>query len=321
MNNGIRAINWNRIEDETDKIVWDKVWANTWIDTKIPLSGDVETWATMSEEEKTATKKVLGGLTLLDTVQSEIGIHSLLPYTITPHETAVLTQFMSMEAVHAKSYSSIFSTLCSMEEIDELYDWINSNKYLQFKKNIIAEHYESGDAIILRAASVALESMLFYSGFYLPMYWLSRKKLTNTADIIKLIIADESLHGYYIGYKFRKEFDKLTDEKKLEYFAKINHLFVSLYENEMKFISEVYDPIGLSDDVKKFVNYNFNKAFQNMGFEPKFSGEQINVSAAVMSALGKDTTHDFFSQGGNSYEVAVVEKMDFSDWGDMFGDD
>lgn len=93
----VKAINWNRLEDSLDKDVWDKVWANTWIDTKIPLSGDIETWETMTEEEKTATKKVLGGLTLLDTVQSEIGVPAIIPHALTPHEAAVLTQFTSME--------------------------------------------------------------------------------------------------------------------------------------------------------------------------------------------------------------------------------
>lgn len=28
--------------------------------------------------------------------------------------------------------------------------------------------------------------------------------MTNTADLIRLIIRDEAVHGYYIGYKFQK---------------------------------------------------------------------------------------------------------------------
>lgn len=36
------------------------------------------------------------------------------------------------------------------------------------------------------------------------MYWSSRAKLTNTADIIRLIIRDEAVHGYYIGYKYQQ---------------------------------------------------------------------------------------------------------------------
>lgn len=41
------------------------------------------------------------------------------------------------------------------------------------------------------------------------MYWSSRAKLTNTADLIRLIIRDEAVHGYYIGYKFQKGLEKV----------------------------------------------------------------------------------------------------------------
>ncbi len=53
-----------------------------------------------------------------------------------------------------------------------------------------------------KITSVFLESFLFccYSGtadvFLQP--WL-----TNTADLIRLIIRDEAVHGYYIGYKYQ----------------------------------------------------------------------------------------------------------------------
>ncbi len=37
---------------------------------------------------------------------------------LTPHEEAVLSNISFMEAVHARSYSSIFSTLCHSKEVD-----------------------------------------------------------------------------------------------------------------------------------------------------------------------------------------------------------
>ena len=40
---------------------------------------------------------------------------------VTPHEEAVLTNIAFMESVHARSYSSIFSTLCSMKDVDDAY--------------------------------------------------------------------------------------------------------------------------------------------------------------------------------------------------------
>ncbi len=36
------------------------------------------------------------------------------------------------------------------------------------------------------------------------MDWPSRGKLTNTADLIRLMIRDGGVHGDYIGYKYQK---------------------------------------------------------------------------------------------------------------------
>lgn len=190
----IKAINWNAIEDPKDLEVWNRVTANFWLDTKVPLSNDLPTWAQMSDKEKELTVRVFTGLALLDTIQSSVGVPALIPDAVTPHEEAVLTNFSCMEAIHAKSYSSIFSTLCSTSEINAAFRWSEENMDLQRKAGLIIEHYTAdSDPIKKKIASVFLEGFMFYSGFYLPMYWSSRAKLTNTADLIRLIVRDECL--------------------------------------------------------------------------------------------------------------------------------
>jgi ribonucleoside-diphosphate reductase beta chain len=47
----------------------------------------------------------------------------------TPHEEAVLNNIQFMESVHAKSYSSIFSTLNTKAEIADIFEWTNTNPY------------------------------------------------------------------------------------------------------------------------------------------------------------------------------------------------
>ena len=146
----------------------------------------------------------------------------MMPDAQTPHEEAVLTNIAFMEAVHARSYSSIFSTLCSTKEVDEAFRWSEENPQLQAKARLILEEYDAAsDPLQRKIASVFLESFLFYSGFYLPMYWSSRGKLTNTADLIRLIIRDEAVHGYYIGYKFQRALARLpeADQARLKDFA------------------------------------------------------------------------------------------------------
>lgn len=192
-NHLVHPINWNRIEDPKDLEVWNRVVNNFWLPEKVPLSNDVQSWSTLTEEEKLLTMRVFTGLTLLDTIQATVGAVSLIPDALTPHEEAVYTNYAFMESVHAKTYSSIFSTLASTKEIDEAFRWSVENENLQRKAQIILDYYHGDDPLKRKVASVMLESFLFYSGFYLPMYWSSRAKLTNTADLIRLIIRDECL--------------------------------------------------------------------------------------------------------------------------------
>lgn len=76
---------------------------------------------------------------------------------------------------------------------------IATNSY-NARQKIINEIYENGTALEKKVASVFLETFLFYSGFFTPLYYLGNNKLANVAEIIKLIIRDESVHGTYIGY-------------------------------------------------------------------------------------------------------------------------
>lgn len=312
----IKAVNWNRIEDDKDLEVWNRLTGNFWLPEKVPLSNDIPSWNGLTQTEQQLTIRVFTGLTLLDTIQNTVGAPALMPDSITPHEEAVLSNIAFMEAVHAKSYSSIFSTLCSMRDVDDAYAWSEQNESLQRKSALILEEYRAKDPLKRKIASVFLESFLFYSGFYLPMYFSSHAKLTNTADMIRLIIRDEAVHGYYIGYKFQRGYECLTPMEQLEMKDFAASLLFDLYENEVKYTESLYDNVGLTEDVKKFLHYNANKAMMNLGFDPMFSSDMTNVNAAILAALSPnaDENHDFFSGSGSSYVIGKAIETEDDDW-------
>ena len=282
----------------------------------MPLSNDVQSWATLRPAESELTIRVFTGLTLLDTVQNTIGAPSMMPDAITPHEEAVLSNIAFMEAVHARSYSSIFSTLCLTKEVDEAFRWAEENPHLQAKARLILEEYKAGsDPLKRKIASVFLESFLFYSGFYLPMYWSSRAKLTNTADLIRLIIRDEAVRGYYIGYKFQRALERETEARRAELKDFAFSLMFELYDIEQRYTAELYDGIGLTEDVKAFLHYNANKALQNLGFEALFPPSVCEVNPAILAALSPDSeNHDFFSGSGSSYVIGKAVATEDEDW-------
>jgi len=311
-----KSIDWNRIEDALDKATWEKLTSQFWLDTRIPVSNDRNDWRMLSSEERDVVNKALVGLTLLDTLQSEEGANVMRSDVRTQHEEAVLNNILFMESVHAKSYSTIFISLNTAKEIDELFNWGNNNNLLQYKTKRINEVYQNGSSLQKKVASVFLESFLFYSGFYAPLWYLGNNKLENVAEIIKLIIRDESVHGTYLGYKFQLGFNELPEKEANALKDWMYELLFDLMQNEEQYTEEVYAQIGWTNEVKTFIKYNANKALQNLGFEPLYEeGLSEKVNPIVMNGISTESTnHDFFSQVGNSYLMGESEAMEDNDY-------
>lgn len=314
----LRPINWDRIEDQTDLDVWNRLTSNLWLDTKIPIAGDLPSWRKMSEDEQDLVKKVFAGLTLLDTVQGSVGAPSMIPDALTPHEEAVYTYISWNESVHAKSYSTILTTLTSTEEIDAAFKWSEENTFMQKKAQIIFDFYTGNDPLKRKVASVLMESINFYSGFYTPFYFSSRGMITNAGDIISLILRDEALHQFYVGYKFQKYQDhiELPSAERAALKDEVYDLVQDILENESKYTETLYDKFNLTSDVKAYVRYNANRALMALGYEALYSREDTKFDASIQAYMDptSNQTHDFFSGSGSSYQMITADEMDDSDW-------
>jgi ribonucleoside-diphosphate reductase beta chain len=311
------AINWNAISDQIDKATWEKLTEQFWLDTRIPISNDLGDWRELDDDHKWVVGHVFGGLTLLDTLQSQDGMAALRMNTRTPHEIAVLNNIQFMESVHAKSYSSIFETLNTPTEIDEIFDWSDTEETLQNKTKKIYEMYHSTDIHPLKQkiSSVFLETFLFYSGFFTPLYYLGHNKLNNVAEIIKLIIRDESVHGTYIGYKFQLGLNELGENEQQDIKDWMYNFLYDLYANEEQYVHKLYDQTGWTEEVLTFTRYNANKALMNLGQDPLFPDTEADVNPVVMNGISTGTSnHDFFSQVGNGYRLGNLETMSDEDY-------
>ena len=90
----VSAINWNKIEDDKDLEVWNRLTSNFWLPEKVPLSNDIPAWQTLNAAEQQLTIRVFTGLTLLDTIQNVAGAPALMTDSLTPHEEAVLSNIV-----------------------------------------------------------------------------------------------------------------------------------------------------------------------------------------------------------------------------------
>jgi len=318
----MKCTNWNVPEDFANTF-WDQNLAQFWIDTEFPISDDLGDWNGLTEAERTVYKRVLAGLTGLDTQQGGEGMPLIALHTEDGRQKAVMTFMAAMEQIHAKSYSTIFTTLTTSEDTAYLLDrWAPNQRNLKYKAERIGEYYRAlikPDATLYErymacVASVFLESFLFYSGFYYPLYLGGQGKVTTSAEVIRKIMIDEAIHGLFVGYVAQGIYGRLTESERERAAAETDELLADLHANEVEYTRDIYGEIGLADDVMRFVEYNANRALMQLGLEPAFTPEPY--SAIVANGIDTGTrNHDFFSQKGDGYVMALnIEPMTDADF-------
>lgn len=315
-NGQMRSVNWNFINDDKDLEVWTRITQNFWLPEKIPVSNDLTSWRTLDAQWQQLITRTFTGLTLLDTIQATVGDTAQISASLTDHEQVIYTNFAFMVAVHARSYGTIFSTLCSSEQIEEAHEWVIKTKSLQDRAKALIPYYVGNDPMKSKVAAALMPGFLLYGGFYLPFYLSTRAKLPNTCDIIRLILRDKVIHNYYSGYKYQRKLEKLSQEKQDELKKFVFDLLFELIDLEKIYLNELYEGFGIVDDAIKFSLYNAGKFLQNLGYDSPFTEEQTRIKPEIFTQLSAraDENHDFFSGNGSSYVMGISEETRDEDW-------
>ncbi|PZO94290.1 MAG: class 1b ribonucleoside-diphosphate reductase subunit beta [Streptococcus pyogenes] len=315
-NSSMRSVNWNKIQDDKDLEVWNRVTQNFWLPEKIPLSNDLTSWQQLDAKWQRLITRTFTGLTLLDTVQATVGDIAQIQHAQTDHEQVIYTNFAFMVAVHARSYGSIFSTLCNSQQIEEAHEWVIATPSLQARAQKLIPYYKGDDPLKSKVAAAMMPGFLLYGGFYLPFYLTARGFLPNTADVIRLILRDKVIHNYYSGYKYQQKVKQLSAERQAEMKAFVFQLLDELIELEKAFLTELYAGFDLADEAISFSIYNAGKFLQNLGYDSPFTEAETYVSPEIFAQLSAraDETHDFFSGNGSSYIMGHREETEDDDW-------
>lgn len=318
----MKVVNWD-LPESIANIYWRQNLAQFWQETEFKIAKDLSSWDELTPDEKDVYKKVLAGLTGLDTHQADDGMPLILLHTEDLRKKAVLSFMGMMEQIHAKSYSHIFTTLMPSAETEELLnEWAPNQPHLKRKAEIITGYYHRllkpnptlKERYMAHVVSVFLESFLFYSGFYFPVYLAGQGRMTTSGEVIRKIIIDESIHGSYVGLLAQELRAEMSEADREEVYEEMYEVLEALYANEEEYTHEIYGKLGIAEDVLNYVRYNGNRALQNLGFEPYFDHGAINP--IVENGINTDTkNHDFFSQKGDGYVIALkVESLTDEDF-------
>ena len=74
-----KAVNWDTEDDDFTQAFWDENVKQFWLPEEVPISKDIPSWSQLSESERVLYKRVLAGLTLLDTKQGNVLQLAFLP--------------------------------------------------------------------------------------------------------------------------------------------------------------------------------------------------------------------------------------------------
>ncbi|MDR6218247.1 ribonucleotide-diphosphate reductase subunit beta [Deinococcus soli (ex Cha et al. 2016)] len=307
------ATNWSEPEDTFSATFYQKYTSQLWFPDEIPLSNDALHWAGLSAEERWTYMHASAGLNALDTLQGEQGMPTLRAL-VPGHVRKATLQFQAMmEDVHARSYSLMNKTFLTQHEEREVFEWVRHQPHLQLKISVIQDVL--GDPDVSRVGlwkklviSCMLETALFYSGFFYPLYLAGQGRMVAAGEIFNLIILDEAVHGVYVAMLAQEQYQGMTDFERAYARAWFDDIQDRLYRNELAYTELLYGPVNLAADVKAFVRFNFNVLADNLALPRRFPDETIHPVVQNGIRTG-GTTHDFFSAKGSSYQKLSVEAM------------
>ena len=318
----LHAVNWN-VEEDMSFTFWELATTSYWLPEDFDISRDLEAWGNLSENEKDTYKKVLAGLTGLDTKQSADGMSLIAHHEPRDRFSQVFTAFDFYESIHSKSYSHIFTTLLNNKETNYLLnEWVEKEPHLSVKAQYIGYYYEQLlkpnptvlERYLAKVSSAFLESALFYSGFYYPLLLSGQGKLVQSGSTIYKITQDEAYHGVAVGYTAQLDYELLSEEEKEKADVLTYELLEILYDNEVSYTHSLYDSLGLTEDVINYVQYNFNRALQNLGKEDYFNPKPYNPIVENQTNVDKVRNADFFSKKPDykrSTNTKDIQKEDF----------
>lgn len=315
------VLNWNDIRMPHMYRLYKVLLGNHWIADEIPMNKDKTQFATLSEKERLAFKKVIGLLAVLDSMQTQF-VTDVGGYFTDSSLTAISAIINQQEVVHNQSYSYVLSSLVTSEEQKEIFEYWKHDEVLLKRNIFIQELYQTFrdrktpltffQSIV---ADIVLEGIFFYSGFAF-FYNLARdQKMLSTSQMISYIQRDEQQHCYFFAEVFKQllvDFPELSSWENIEFVYDTIDKAVEYEINWANYLLKDIDGIDL-DELSGYVRFIANRRLTQMGLAPAY--ENVSLMPWIRpfdDSTMKDTKTDFFEAKPRSY-AKVTEDNGFDD--------
>lgn len=134
-------VNWNDIAYPQFYSIYKQLLSNFWIPDEISMSKDMQQWNQLSEREQDAFKRIIGLLSILDSVQTRYILESAM-FTSDSSVHAILAIIAQQEVVHNQSYSYVLSSLVPLAEQNRIFDIAKDDDMVMKRNAFILDLYE-----------------------------------------------------------------------------------------------------------------------------------------------------------------------------------
>lgn len=317
-------VNWNDIAYPQFHNVYKQLLSSFWIPDEISMSKDMQQWPELSEREQDAFTRIIGLLSILDSVQTRTLLEAALDAN-DPSVHAILAIISQQEVVHNQSYSYALSSLVPLDEQNRVFDMAKDDPMVMKRNAFILDLYEGyrNDKTPLNFAkaligSVVLEGINFYSGFAFFYNMARHQKMVGTSTMISYIHRDEMQHAYFISMLVRAlvaehpEIDADGSFSKFTYDT-IHHA-VALETEWSDHVLGGIDGIDLFE-MHDYIKYLANKRLRLLGMDDLYPGYNQDVMPWIRAYSDDSmnaTKSDFFEQKSRSY-AKVTDSNGFDD--------
>lgn len=304
-------LNWNNIAYPHWYKMYKRLVGNYWQADEINMASDVKQFPTLTDEEKDAYLKIIGLLSTLDAPQTRTALLLSL-YATDPSVQSMMAVIAQQEAVHNESYSYVLSSVVSLSEQNESFEFGRKDPVLLKRNEAIMEQYNKfvdqptiENIVKTIVFSILLEGMFFYSGFAFFYNLARNNKMVGTSTMISYINRDELEHGRFMTELFRAT---LAENKELNNESFINWVYDTFRQSvdlEIEWSNYVLKDVKGIDltEMSGYVKYRANKMLRMMGLSELYEGYTENPMKWIKAYVDNfdSTKTDFFEQKSRTY--------------------
>jgi ribonucleoside-diphosphate reductase beta chain len=274
-----------------------------WVAEEVDLSGDINDWNQLNDNEKYFIKNILAFFASSDGIVNENLAENFIREVQYPEAKFFYGFQIAMENIHSLMYSLLIDTyIKNKQERDDCFNAIENIPAVRKKADWALKWIKSDSFAERLVAFVAVEG-IFFSGSFSSIFWLkSRGLMSGLCSANALIFKDENLHCEFAIHLLNKHIQNKPDKDK------IIEIILSALEIEKEFILDSL-PVSLigmnSTLMNQYLEYVADQLLIQLGCNKQFNVEN---PFKFMEQIAIETKGNFFETRTIEYQKAKLNE-------------